>query len=73
MFAVRVGLQKFNVEHKFEIASIITLYANWIKEGKLKVSSDWNKERQIKFTVWRSHGGRPALCNQSGGGRRKFR
>ncbi len=51
MFAVRVGLQKFNIEHKFEIASIITLYANWIKEGKLKVSSDWNKERQIKFTV----------------------
>jgi Fe-S oxidoreductase len=51
MFAVRVGLQKFNIEHKFEIASIITLYANWIKEGKLKVNSDWNKERQIKFTV----------------------
>ena len=51
MFAVRVGLQKFNIEHKFEIASIITLYANWIREGKLKVSSDWNKERQIKFTV----------------------
>ena len=51
MFAVRVGLQKFNIEHKFEIASIITLYADWIREGKLKVSSDWNKERQIKFTV----------------------
>ena len=51
MFAVRVGLQKFNIEHKFEIASIITLYANWIREGKLKVNSDWNKERQIKFTV----------------------
>ena len=51
MFAVRVGLQKFGIEHNFEIASIITLYANWIKEGKLKVNSDWNKERQIKFTV----------------------
>jgi Fe-S oxidoreductase len=27
------------------------LYANWIREGKLKVSSEWNKERRIKFTV----------------------
>ncbi len=46
MFAVRVGLQKFNIEHNFEIDSIITLYARWIREGKLKVNSDWNKERK---------------------------
>ena len=51
MFAVRVGLQKFNIPHNFEIESIITLYARWIREGKLKVNSDWNKERKIKFTV----------------------
>ncbi len=51
MFAVRVGLQKFNIEHNFEIESIITLYARWIREGRLKVNSDWNKERRIKFTV----------------------
>src|SRR5210317_1160940 len=51
MFAVRVGLQKFNIPHNFEIESIITLYARWIREGKLEVNSDWNKERKIKFTV----------------------
>ena len=51
MFAVRVGLKKFNIPHNFEIESIITLYARWIREGKLKVNSDWNKERKIKFTV----------------------
>ena len=51
MFAVRVGLQKFNIEHNFEIESIIRLYARWIREGRLKVNSDWNKERKIKFTV----------------------
>ncbi len=51
MFAVRVGLKKFNIEHNFEIESIISLYARWIREGRLKVNSDWNKERQIKFTV----------------------
>jgi len=27
------------------------MYAQWIREGKLKVNSDWNKERKIKFTV----------------------
>ena len=36
MFAVRVGLQKFNMAHNFEIESIITLYARWIREGRLR-------------------------------------
>ncbi len=26
-------------------------YAKWIREGKLKVNSDWNKDLKIKFTV----------------------
>ena len=44
-------MRKFNIPHKFEFTSIITLYAQWIKEGKLKVNSDWNKDLGIKFTV----------------------
>jgi Fe-S oxidoreductase len=51
MYAVRAGLQKFNIDHKFQIASIIPLYAQWIREGKLPVSSDWNTDRKVKFTV----------------------
>ncbi len=31
--------------------SIIQYYAQWIREGKLKVNSDWNKDLKIKFTV----------------------
>ena len=31
--------------------SIIEYYAQWIREGKLNVSSDWNRELRIKFTV----------------------
>ena len=27
------------------------MYAQWIREGKLKVNSDWNKDLKIKFTV----------------------
>ncbi|MCF8044663.1 MAG: hypothetical protein K9J83_02290, partial [Desulfarculaceae bacterium] len=45
------GLKKFNIEYNFEIQSIIQLYARWIREGKLNPSSDWNKDRKIKFTV----------------------
>jgi len=44
-------LRKFNIPHKFEFTSIITLYAKWIREGKLKVNSDWNKDLKIKFTI----------------------
>jgi Fe-S oxidoreductase len=43
-------LKKFNISHNFEFTSIITLYAQWIREGKLKVNADWNKELGIKFT-----------------------
>jgi len=27
------------------------MYAQWIREGKLQVNSDWNKDLGIKFTV----------------------
>ncbi len=51
MYAVREGLRKFNIPHKFEIGSIIAYYAKWIREGKLPVSPDWNKDLKVKFTV----------------------
>ncbi len=51
MFAVRVGLQKFNISANFEIKSIIQYYAQWIKEGKLKVNADWNQDKKVKFTL----------------------
>ncbi len=44
-------MQKFGIEPKFELDSIIRYYAQWIREGKLPVNSDWNKELGIKFTV----------------------
>jgi len=51
MFAVRFGLQKYNISYNFEIKSIIQYYAQWIREGKLKVNADWNKDLKVKFTV----------------------
>jgi Fe-S oxidoreductase len=44
-------LRRFNIPHKFELITIIELYAQWIKEGKLKVNADWNKDIGVKFTV----------------------
>lgn len=50
-YALWAGLQRFNIPHKFELVSIVNLYAQWIREGKLPVSSEWNKGLGIKFTI----------------------
>ena len=50
-FAVKQGLEKFNIPHTFEVKSIIEYYAEWIRQGRLKVNSDWNLDLKIKFTV----------------------
>ena len=50
-FSVRAGLKKFNIDHNFEVKNIYEYYAKWIREKKLKVNSDWNKDLKIKFTV----------------------
>ena len=49
-FALWEGLQRFNIPHSFELKSIVELYAQWIREGKLPVNSKWNTQG-IKFTV----------------------
>ncbi len=51
IYAMMEGVRRFNIPHNFEIKPIVSLYAQWIKEGKLPVSSDWNKDLKIKFTV----------------------
>lgn len=50
-YALWAGLRRFNIPHNFELVSIVQLYAKWIREGKLKVNSEWNKDLNIKFTV----------------------
>ena len=44
------GIDRFGLEANFEPASMVSLYAQWIREGKLPVNSDWNTEN-LKFTV----------------------
>jgi len=50
LFATLEGLKRFKIPHKFNVVSIISLYAQWIREGRLKVDSSWNTEG-LKFTV----------------------
>ncbi len=49
--AIREGLEKFAIPHSFKVTSIIEYYAEWIRQGKLKVNSDWNRNLKIKFTL----------------------
>ncbi len=77
------GLQKFKIPHKFELVPIVLLYAQWIREGKLKVNSEWNKNLKVQFTlqdpcnlVRKSYGDFWAeelrFVSKARGGRRKF-
>ena len=44
------GITRFKMDANFKLESLITYYAQWIREGKLPVNSDWNT-KNIKFTV----------------------
>ncbi len=44
------AVTRFNMDADFELESLITYYAKWIREGKLPVNSRWNT-KNIKFTV----------------------
>lgn len=50
-FAMERGLERFDIPHAFEVKHIIEYYADWIRTGRLKVNSDWNMDKKIKFTV----------------------
>lgn len=50
-YSVWAGVKKHGIETDLEIAPITQYYAKWIREGKLKVNSDWNKDLKIRFTV----------------------
>ena len=44
------AIHRFSLQANFRLESIITYYAQWIREGKLPVNSKWNT-KGIKFTV----------------------
>lgn len=50
-YSVWAADKKFGINSPLEIAPMVAYYYEWIRSGKLKVSSDWNKDLKIKFTV----------------------
>lgn len=50
-YSVWMGQQRHKIDTELEIAPMVRYYAKWIREGKLKVNSDWNKDLKVKFTV----------------------
>lgn len=50
-FSVWMGQQRHKIDTDLEIAPMVKYYARWIREGKLKVSSEWNRHLKVKFTV----------------------
>jgi Fe-S oxidoreductase len=49
-YTMWAGVERFGLEANFEAASLISYYAQWIREGKLPVNADWNIGN-IKFTI----------------------
>jgi Fe-S oxidoreductase len=49
-YTIWKGMERFGIEGNFEAASLISYYAQWIREGKLPVNSDWN-DKNYKFTI----------------------
>jgi len=50
-WAMRRGLEQFNIAHTFKVKSIVEYYAKWIRQGRLRVNSDWNRILKVRFTV----------------------
>ncbi|PLY14270.1 MAG: oxidoreductase [Sedimenticola sp.] len=49
-YTIWKGIERFGLDAHFEPGSLVSFYAQWIREGKLPVNPDWNT-RGIKFTL----------------------
>jgi len=49
-YTIWKGVERFGLEANFEMGSLVSYYAQWIREGKLPVNSDWNTQG-LKFTL----------------------
>lgn len=49
-YTIWKGIQRFGLEANFELGNLISYYAQWIREGRLPVNSEWNRDN-LKFTI----------------------
>ncbi len=50
-FSVWGGNRRYKLDSELEIAPMVSYYYKWITEGRLKPSSEWNKDLKLKFTA----------------------
>ncbi|MBF0445440.1 MAG: (Fe-S)-binding protein [Magnetococcales bacterium] len=50
LYALWKGIERYSIEANFQPGNLISYYAQWIREGKLPVNSDWNT-MGLKFTL----------------------
>lgn len=50
-YSIWAGLKRFNITSGVDFDHIVNWYARWIREGKLRPNSDWNKDLGLRFTV----------------------
>ncbi len=44
-YATLTGLERFGIEHRFDVTSVVSLYARWIREGRFKLDPARNPGR----------------------------
>ncbi len=50
-FSVNQGIRRFHIQTDLVVKIVVHYYATWIREGRLRPSSDWNKDLKMRFTV----------------------
>ncbi len=50
-FSVNQGIRSFNIDTELNVKIVVHYYALWIRQGRLRPSDEWNKDRKIIFTV----------------------
>ena len=49
-YTIWKGIERFGLKADFEAGSLVSYYAQWVREGKLPVNADWNT-MGLRFTV----------------------
>ncbi|QLA16812.1 (Fe-S)-binding protein [Desulfolutivibrio sulfoxidireducens] len=50
-YSIWAGFKRFHIDPGVTFDHVVNWYARWIREGKLRPSSDWNKDLKLRFTV----------------------
>lgn len=50
-YSVNQGIRRFGIGTNLQVRVVVHLYAHWVRQGRLRPSSDWNSKLGMKFTV----------------------